>query len=79
MVITVHLLVSSRIVFCITLSVSVSIEAVASSRTSILRFCSNARAKHTSCRCPTLQFSPSSATTYIFPKLQFTSIKKISS
>lgn len=59
---TVHLPVSSLIACWITLSVAVSIEAVASSRTKILLFWRSTRAKQTSCLCPTLQFSPSSAT-----------------
>lgn len=61
-VITVQLLVSFLIVFWMTLSVAVSTEAVASSNTNIFRFWSSTLARHTSCLCPTLQFSPSSAT-----------------
>ena len=44
------------------LTVSWSIEAVASSMISILVLRRNALAKQNSCRCPTLKFSPPSVT-----------------
>ena len=59
---TVHLLVSSLIFFWIKLSIVVSTDAVASSNTRIFLLCSKTLTKQTSCLCPTLQFSPSSAT-----------------
>ena len=72
---TVHLLVSALIVFWIKSSVAVSTEAVASSSTKILLFCNNALARHTSCLCPTLQFSPSSATVSIAKFNKFSKIE----
>ncbi len=60
---TVQELNSVRNVRWIRLSVALSTDAVASSRTRI-RVCFNkARPRHTSCRCPALQFSPFSPTT----------------
>lgn len=59
---TVHSVNSSRMIFWIAASVWESTEAVASSMKRIrLRF-SMTRPKHRSCFCPTLQFSPMSAT-----------------
>lgn len=49
-------------VFCIRLSVAVSTEAVASSRTKILLLLSMTLPRQTSCRWPMLQFSPFSVT-----------------
>lgn len=58
-VMTVHPFVCPLIVSWITISVAVSIEAVASSKTRlILLFFRSTSARHTSCLCPTLQFSP---------------------
>jgi len=65
-VMTVHPLVSSLIVFWIKLSVAVSMDAVASSKTKIFLFFSSSLARQTSCLCPTLQFSPFSATAQVF-------------
>lgn len=65
-VMTVQSLVSSLIVFWIKLSVAVSMDAVASSRTKIRLLFSNNLARQTSCRCPRLQFSPFSATAQVF-------------
>ena len=53
---------SLRIVACTAASVALSIDAVASSRTSTLGWRSKARPMHRSWRCPTLKFSPPSAT-----------------
>jgi hypothetical protein len=58
----VHDLNSSRMVFWIRASVLTSTEAVASSRTRILDLRSSARARLSSCLCPTLKFSPPSKT-----------------
>lgn len=48
---------SRLIVFCISLSVSKSTAAVASSKTKTLVFLNSARARHTNCLCPTLKFN----------------------
>ena len=69
-VMTVHLLVSSLILLWITLSVAVSTDAVASSKTNIFLLCSSTLARHTSCLCPMLQFSPSSATVPVHKVLE---------
>ncbi|KNA04990.1 hypothetical protein SOVF_194470 [Spinacia oleracea] len=61
-VITVQSANSARIVFCRIMSVALSIDAVASSSTSTLLLLSNARPRQKSCRCPMLQFDPSSTT-----------------
>lgn len=53
---------SSLIVFWISASVLTSTAAVASSRTRIFDLRSNARARLSSCLCPTLKFSPASET-----------------
>ena len=52
----------SAITSCISLSVSRSTDAVASSRHTTLVSRSSARARHSICRCPALKFSPYSAT-----------------
>lgn len=52
---TVQSLNAFRIVSCISVSVSKSIEAVASSRIKTFVFRSRARARHISCRCPILE------------------------
>ena len=44
------------------MSVVLSIDAVASSSTNTLLFLSKARPRQNSCRCPMLQFDPSSST-----------------
>lgn len=62
MIIMVHVLNSSRIVFWMRASVPTSTAAVASSKTRILERRNNARAKLNSCLCPTLKFSPPSCT-----------------
>mmetsp|Transcript_13570 Transcript_13570/g.28638 ORF Transcript_13570/g.28638 Transcript_13570/m.28638 type:complete len:241 (+) Transcript_13570:169-891(+) len=58
---------SVRIRSWIIWSVLKSIDAVASSMSSSLVRRSMARARHTSCRCPTLKFSPYSATVQLSP------------
>uniref|UniRef100_A0A7C9CNJ3 Uncharacterized protein n=1 Tax=Opuntia streptacantha TaxID=393608 RepID=A0A7C9CNJ3_OPUST len=63
----VHDLNSSRIVFWIRASVLTSTAAVASSRTRILDLRRRARARLSSCRCPTLKFSPASETSVSNP------------
>lgn len=62
MVQTVQSLNSVLIIFWMRLSVAESTEAVASSSTKILACLSKARPRDTSCRWPTLQFSPFSKT-----------------
>lgn len=62
MVQTVQSLNSVLIIFWMRLSVAESTEAVASSSTKILACLSKARPRDTSCRWPTLQFSPFSRT-----------------
>lgn len=74
---TVHLLVSSLILLWITLSVAVSTDAVASSKTNIFLLCSSTLARHTSCLCPILQFSPSSSTEPIHQKFQEADAKRL--
>mmetsp|Transcript_105954 Transcript_105954/g.297920 ORF Transcript_105954/g.297920 Transcript_105954/m.297920 type:complete len:287 (+) Transcript_105954:341-1201(+) len=64
---TVDSLNVSRIVCWITASVSLSTEAVASSRSTILEFRSTARARHKSWRSPTLKEAPPSITTVSKP------------
>ena len=61
-VMTVQSANSLLIVFCRMASVALSIDAVASSRTSILLLFSRARPRQNSCLCPMLQFVPSSTT-----------------
>lgn len=62
MVQTVQSLNSVLIIFWMRLSVAESTDAVASSSTKILACLSKARPRDTSCRWPTLQFSPFSKT-----------------
>lgn len=62
---------SFLIVFCIRSSVLTSTAAVASSRTRIFDFLSNALARLSSCLCPTLKFSPPSHT---YEQLKHTTI-----
>lgn len=45
-------------------------DAVASSRTKIFLFFSSSLARQTSCLCPTLQFSPFSATAHVFKQIK---------
>lgn len=61
-VITVQLENSPLIILCRMASVAESIEAVASSNTRILFLLRRTLPKQKSCRCPILQFSPSSLT-----------------
>lgn len=61
-VITVESANSALIIFCRIMSVALSMEAVASSSTKTLLFLSKARPRQNSCRCPMLQFDPSSST-----------------
>mmetsp|Transcript_694 Transcript_694/g.1170 ORF Transcript_694/g.1170 Transcript_694/m.1170 type:complete len:236 (-) Transcript_694:952-1659(-) len=58
----VDVLHSVRRVVCTRASVSTSTDAVASSKTRTLDWRSRARARQSSCLCPTLKFSPPSAT-----------------
>ena len=69
MLIMVQAAKSSRMIFWITASVWESTEAVASSMNSILLRFSITRPRHSSCRCPTLQFSPLSTTRWTKDKL----------
>ena len=55
MVMMVHVLKAERMVFWIKASVSMSTAAVASSSTRILVLRNSVLARHTSCRCPTLE------------------------
>mmetsp|Transcript_23334 Transcript_23334/g.54001 ORF Transcript_23334/g.54001 Transcript_23334/m.54001 type:complete len:207 (-) Transcript_23334:2452-3072(-) len=59
---TVHSANISRIAFCSTASVSLSMEAVASSSASTSEWRSVARARQSNCRCPTEKFCPPSVT-----------------
>lgn len=69
MLIMVQAAKSSRMIFWITASVWESTEAVASSMNSILLRFSITRPRHSSCRCPTLQFSPLSTTRWTKDKV----------
>lgn len=66
-VMTVEELNSDRIIFWMILSVSGSIEAVASSIMRMRPFRSRALARHNNCRCPTDKFSPPSDTSKLRP------------
>ena len=61
-VITVESANSVLIIFCKIMSVALSIDEVASSSTNTLLFLSKARPRQNCCRCPMLQFDPSSST-----------------
>ena len=70
MLTTVDSLNSSLIMACITTSVCVSTDAVASSKNNILLCFKRARPKHNNCLCPTLQLLPASVTVKPHFKIQ---------
>ena len=75
MLTTVDSLNSSLIMACITTSVCVSTDAVASSKNNILLCFKRARPKHNNCLCPTLQLPPASVTVKPHFKIQQSSKK----